>query len=199
MGQKINPIGFRLKTQQRCSIWYENFKAYSFALKEDNQILTFFKNKMDKWAINKIKIKREVNRKIVTIHIHTKYPHLILNSKNLKVILQIKQKILLKLFKIENSLTKINLLALIIADQIQERISFQRIMQIILLKLENTTFRGIKIQISGRLNGIEKAKTEWYRKGSIPLNTIVAQIEYTQKTVITKYGSIGLKIWLINS
>lgn len=198
MGQKINPIGFRLNTQKRCSIWYENFKAYSFALKEDNQILTFFKNKMDKWAINKIKIKRELNTKIVIIHIHTKYPHLILNYKNLKVALQIKHKMVIKSFTIENSITKINLLALIIAEQIQERISFQRIIQIILLKLETSTFRGIKIQISGRLNGIEKAKTEWYRKGSIPLNTLVAKIEYTQKTVITKYGSIGLKIWLIN-
>lgn len=206
MGQKINPNVFRLIYKKKCSIWFENFKNYSYFLKKDNQILTFLKLKIEEFAINKIKIKRETIHKRVMIHIHTQYPALIYKNKSILKTLTLNQKsylksnelVLIKIFKIQNFNTKINLLTFIISKQIQARITFPRIIQVILSKTKDINLKGLKIQISGRLNGIEKAKTEWYKQGSIPLNTLMTKIEYTSKNIITKYGSIGIKIWLVN-
>lgn len=199
MGQKINPTGFRLTTKKNCSSWFTIFKNYSYLLKQDNHLLSLFKQKSEEFGINKIRIKRNTQSSAVTIHVHTVYPHLVLNKFYQKFIRVTNQKILFKIFQIETLINKINLLATFISEQIRARIAFQRIIQILLSKIENTSFQGIKIQIAGRLSGIEKAKTEWYRNGKIPLNTLTAKIDYTQKTIATKYGSIGLKLWLINS
>lgn len=205
MGQKINPNGFRLIYKKTCSIWFETFTNYAYLVKKDNQILTILKKKVEEFAINKIKIKRDlVNNKLVII-LHTKYPeditlkHYITSfqSTNKTLFFKTNELFFIKLFKIENPIAKINLIAFIISEQIKERISFERIVQILMIKIEPLNLKGIKIQISGRLNGIEKAKTDWYKKGSIPLNTLFEKIEYTYKNISTKYGSIGLKIWIV--
>ncbi len=199
MGQKVNPNGFRLNFKKTFITWYEIQQKYSCLLNKNYKILIFFEKKKNEFAINKIKINQNIENKIININIHTPYPQLIKASIYKQLQIKVKEKLFIKLFKIHNPIKKINFLSEIIADQIKERITFQRIIQIILQKLEKITFKGIKIQIAGRLNGIEKAKTEWFKKGQIPLNTISAQIEYVQKTVLTKFGTIGIKIWLFKN
>ena len=200
MGQKINPNGFRLPSKKTVSLWYMPIKKYAYYVKQDNIALRFFNTKIEAFGINKLRIKQTLNKNVVIIHIHTQYPNLLLNLPTLINYTPYKQKpIILKIFKLEEDTANINVLASLISEQIRERISFQRIVQIVLLKLEKTFYKGLKIQLSGRLNGIEKAKTEWYKEGRLPLNTVQANIQYTQKTIKTKYGSIGLKLWLLKT
>nr|YP_010117081.1 ribosomal protein S3 [Pteridomonas danica]QPM99310.1 ribosomal protein S3 [Pteridomonas danica] len=204
MGQKVNPLGFRLSTKKyNNKIWFKNFTEYSFFIKEETLIYKYLKEKNKILNINKIKFKRNTIKKILIIFIYSIFPFLIENKNYLKRLntyllkfLKTKTIILIKNIKVKSPFTKANLLANAIAQQIKNRVSFQRILQIFIIKKNLEKILGIKIQLAGRLNGAEKAKTEWYRKGRIPLQTLFANIEYSQQMVKTKYGIIGIKIWL---
>lgn len=202
MGQKVNPIGFRLSIKnQTNSVWFENFKSYSLFIKEEVLICEYFTTQ--NLNINKIKFKRNLVNFFLIIYIYTLFPYLIEKklylqniSKKFLRLLKSKYIISINFIKILNPFTKANLLANAISQQIKNRVSFNRILQLFVLKKNLIKIFGIKIQISGRINGREKAKTEWYKKGCIPLQTLLANIEYSQKVVPTKYGSIGIKLWL---
>lgn len=92
MGQKINPLGFRLNKIKNCSLWFESFNQYSFLLKNDNQLLTILKTKIEEFGINKIRIKRNLTRTALVIHVHTQYPHLLLSKTEINFIRYKNQK-----------------------------------------------------------------------------------------------------------
>nr|BBC77682.1 ribosomal protein S3 [Nitzschia sp. NIES-3576] len=209
MGQKVHPIGFRLNinNENYKSLWYSNSKNYIEFLKEDNMIRIFFNNIIRKQKISSIKIKRK-NKSFntITINIRTGNPKYFLKNNYLEL-KNIKNNIGQKLFKntqirihiteIKKFFLETEIIANLIAEQIEKRIHFKRVIGNILQKVQNEkAVIGIKILLSGRLNGAEIATNEWVLKGSIPLQTLKININYSTAEASTIYGIIGIKVWM---
>lgn len=222
MGQKIHPNGFRLGiTQTHLSSWFENSKNYSKVINEDFIIRTLVKNFFNKnnLLVSDIKIKRFNRAKSVFIYvkIHSKfdekdktqnkitYIKKILKNLNFDPLKKKVEQILLtgsyKYFKItpkiiEEEYKDANLVGLKVGDDLCNRIPFKRSMKDALGTCYLAGVLGIKIQVSGRLNGAEIARSEWKRQGRVPLHTLRAKITYSHQLAQTIYGIIGVKVWL---
>jgi small subunit ribosomal protein S3 len=223
MGQKIHPLGLRLGiTQKHRSIWFSKFNNYPYLILEDTAIRSYIFNKYPKAHIVDIIIKRyrttqNIETKelvdLIEVTINTALPSKILNRKDkkqnlteLKILLEKlcqkqrninnlpKVEILLNIFKIDDVYLEASVLADYLIQQLEQRVPFRSALK----KTLNRTrkLKGIKIQIAGRLNGAEIARTEWVRKGRVPLQTLRADIDYSYKTAKTIYGILGIKIWL---
>jgi len=201
LGQKTNPIGFRVGIIRGWeSNWFEN-KSYASKLLEDKKLRTYVRNRLKKAGISTIGINRTSKNIILTIH--TSRPGVVI-GKSGKEIAQLEQE----LKKISNSEVKVQiteikrpeldayLVAENIASQLQGRISFRRAMKQSITAAMRMGAEGIRIMCSGRLGGAEMARTEQYKEGRIPLHTIRADIDYATATAQTIYGSIGIKVWI---
>ena len=223
MGQKIHPLGLRLGiTQKHRSIWFSKFSNYPYLILEDTNIRSYIFKKYPKAHIVDILIKRyrttqniETKESIdlIEITINTALPSKILDRKSkkqslaeLKTLLEKlcqkqrnnnnlpKVEIVLNVFKVDDVYSEASVLADYLIQQLEQRVPFRSALK----KTLNLTrkSKGIKIQIAGRLNGAEIARTEWVRKGRVPLQTLRADIDYSYKTAKTIYGILGIKVWL---
>lgn len=207
MGQKIHPLGFRLvTTQKHRSIWFANFKNYNKLIFEDTLIRNFFAPKIAIAGISKIEIKRDSLGINVKINIFTGRPGILVGNLGIelklihkKLILLIggNKKILVKIIKIMKPNAEANLIGDFMIEQLEKRVTFRRAIGKAIKRINlEENIKGIKIQLSGRLNGIDMARTEWVHEGRVPLQTLRADIDYAEKQAKTIYGIIGIKIWL---
>ncbi len=203
MGQKVNPIGFRLGINKDWnSKWFAG-KEYSNFVFEDFNIRKFLKNKLQQAGISKIEIERAANK--VRIKLHTARPGLVIGKKgteiqNLKKELEdkIKREFFIDIQEVRKPEVDAQLLAENIAMQLVRRVSFRRAMKKSVTSALRFGIQGIKIACSGRLGGAEMARREWYRKGRVPLHTIRADIDYGFAEAFTTYGVIGIKVTIFN-
>ena len=209
MGQKTHPLGFRLSiTQEHRSAWYANFSDYASLLEEDNKIRTYLNKLAKATSISDIKINRNGSGDQIQLNIETGRPGVLVGEnglgienllKNIKKFLPNNRRITINIIEI----AKINLNASLIADlvvkQLEDRVAFRRAIREAMQAAHEDNVSGIKIQVSGRLNGAEIARSEWIREGRVPLQTLRADIQYSNKEANTIYGVLGVKVWLFKN
>lgn len=201
MGQKVNPIGFRLGIHRDWdSRWFAG-KEYKDLVLEDYHIRRFLKKRLFQAGVSKIEIERAASK--VRIKIHTARPGLVIGKKgaeieNLKGDLEkkIKREIILDIQEVRKPEVDAQLVAENVAMQLVRRISFRRAMKKSVSSALRFGVQGIKIACSGRLGGAEMARREWYRRGRVPLHTIRADIDYGFAEAFTTYGVVGVKVTL---
>jgi small subunit ribosomal protein S3 len=202
MGQKVNPIGFRVGiTRNWESIWYADKGDYTKFLHEDLQIRKFFKEKAKDAQISKVEIKRR--DKEVEIVIHAAKPGIIYGRKSqgleiLKAELNGLTKSLVKLFiiQVRKADLQAQLVAENIAQQLEKRVSFRRAMKKAMQQSMRAGALGIKVSCSGRLGGADMSRCEWFREGRVPLHTLRADVDYGTCEALTTYGITGVKVWV---
>nr|QFV18267.1 ribosomal protein S3 [Halerpestes sarmentosa] len=213
MGQKINPLGFRLgTTQSHHSVWFAQPKSYSEGLQEDQTIQDCIKNYVQKnmkissgvEGIARIKIKKRID--LIQVIIYMGFPKLLLESsprgiEELQSNVQkefnsVNRKLNIAIKRVAKPYGQPNILAEFIAGQLKNRVSFRKAMKKAIELTEQADTKGIQIQIAGRIDGKEIARVEWIREGRVPLQTIRAKIDYCSYTVRTIYGALGIKIWI---
>lgn len=209
MGQKTHPLGFRLGiVQEHQSVWYANFNQYASILEEDDKIRTYINTISRANYISKVKIYRNVLKDHIQLTIETGKPGILVDDmgnglknllKNLKKLLPAGRQLTIKVSEIEFVDLEAKLLADLVAEQLEKRIAFRRATRTVLQRAERQNVNGIKIQVSGRLNGAEIARSEWVREGRVPLQTLRADIDYATTEANTIYGVLGIKIWLFKS
>ncbi|HCJ56003.1 30S ribosomal protein S3 [bioreactor metagenome] len=203
MGQKVNPHGLRVGIiKDWDSKWYANDKDFSDLLIEDNKVREFLKKKLFASGVSKIEIERTANK--VKINISTAKPGMVIGKGGAGI--EALRKEVEKL--VNNKSVSINiseikvpeldaqLVAENIAAQLEKRISFRRAMKQSMQRTMRSGAKGIKAMTSGRLGGAEIARSEWYREGTIPLQTLRADIDYGFAEAHTTYGRIGVKVWI---
>lgn len=207
MGHKVNPIGFRIGiTQNWKSKWFSK-KEYKSNLRQDVEIRNSVAKKWKNAAISDVEIERSA--KMIKIIIKTARPGVLIGRggsgiEDVKNYIQTEffkgnKKINLKLDveEIKNFEESAMVLAQNLADQLEKRIAFRRAMKSILDQvLKNKNIKGVKIEMSGRLGGAEMSRREWVAKGTLPLHTMRADIDFARATAYTTYGTIGVKVWL---
>ena len=201
MGQKTNPIGFRLGiVKPWVSRWYAA-KDMPALLKEDELIRKYLMTRLGHAAIAEIHIERRPGK--VTVTIHTGRPGVVIGKKGTEVdklrdeLAQLTGKeAAINVEEIKRPETSAQLVADNIAHQLQQRISFRRAMKRALQSAMRMGAQGIKVRASGRLGGAEIARTEGYHEGRVPLHTLRADIDYATSTAKTTYGTIGIKVWI---
>lgn len=202
MGQKTSPIGFRLvRNKNWRSVWYANKQEFGNLLGEDHIIRKYLISKPCCQGTSQLTIKRMSGKIEVTIH--TARPGLVIGKKGaeIDVLKQELKKLTGKEIWIEVEEIKrpdldAKLVAEGIAKQLERRVPFRRVMKKALQATMDAGAAGIKVQISGRIGGAEIARTEWYKEGRIPLQTLRAEIDYAHGRAETTYGSIGVKVWI---
>lgn len=201
MGQKVNPIGFRVGVIRGWeSNWYEN-KSYATKLAEDDKLRKYVRNRLKKAGISRIIIDR--TSKNITLSIHTSRPGVVI-GKSGKEIAQLEQElkqitdkeVKVQITEIKRPELDAKLVADNVAQQLQGRISFRRAMKSAITAARRMGAEGIRVMCAGRLGGAEMARTEQYKEGRIPLHTLRADIDYGTSTAQTIYGSIGIKVWI---
>jgi small subunit ribosomal protein S3 len=199
LGQKVNPIGFRLGIHRDWDSRWFAVKEYSDFVLEDHKIRSFLKKRLLQAGVSKIEIERASNK--VRIRIYTARPGLVIGKKgveieNLKRELEkeIDRDIIIDIQEVRKPEIDAQLLAENIALQLVRRVSFRRAMKKSVTSALRFGAQGIKIACSGRLGGAEMARREWYRKGRVPLHTIRADIDYGFAEAFTTYGVIGVKV-----
>ncbi len=202
MGQKIHPIGFRLSVQKNWSSrWYANSKNFPEMLNSDIKVRSFLKKKLANAAVSKILIERPAKNAKITIY--SARPGIVIGKKgedieSLRASLQglMGVPVHLNIEEVRKPELDATLIAESIAQQLEKRVMFRRAMKRAMQNAMRLGAQGIKIMSSGRLNGIEIARTEWYREGRVPLHTLRADIDYGVAEASTTYGIIGIKVWV---
>uniref|UniRef100_UPI0030E4C55E ribosomal protein S3 n=1 Tax=Dianthus nudiflorus TaxID=325518 RepID=UPI0030E4C55E len=213
MGQKINPLGFRLgTTQSHYSLWFAQPKKYSEGLQEDQKIRDYIKNFVQKntrtssgvEGIARIEIQKRID--LIQVIIYMGFPKLLIENRprgieDLQINVQkelncVSRKLNIAISRISKPYGHPNILAEFLAGQLRNRVSFRKAMKKAIELTEQADTKGIQIQIAGRIDGKEIARTEWIREGRVPLQTIRAKINYCAYTVRTIYGVLGIKIWI---
>ncbi|MCU0452391.1 MAG: 30S ribosomal protein S3 [Bacteroidetes bacterium] len=201
MGQKTNPNGFRLGVVRGWDAnWYDE-KHMAGKLQEDIVVRNYIKNRLKKAGIARIQIDRTPKRAVITIH--TSRPGIVI-GKSGKEIAQLEEElkkvtskeVKILIHEIKRPELEAALVADAIAGQLEGRISFRRAMKQSLTAAMRMGAEGIKIMCAGRLGGAEIARTEQYKEGRIPLQTLRADIDYAVSTAFTIYGTIGIKVWI---
>nr|YP_009680533.1 ribosomal protein S3 [Alisma plantago-aquatica]QDG01601.1 ribosomal protein S3 [Alisma plantago-aquatica]WNS59237.1 ribosomal protein S3 [Alisma plantago-aquatica subsp. orientale]WPM91595.1 ribosomal protein S3 [Alisma plantago-aquatica subsp. orientale] len=213
MGQKINPLGFRLgTTQSHHSFWFAQPKSFSAGLQEDEKIRDCIKNYVQKnmrissgfEGIARIEIKKRID--LIQVIIHMGFPNLLMEGRTRgieelqtnvqKKLNSVNRRLNIAITRVEKPYGQPNILAEYIALQLKNRVSFRKAMKKAIELTEQTDTKGIQVQIAGRIDGKEIARVEWIREGRVPLQTIRAKIDYCSYTVRTIYGVLGIKIWI---
>ena len=202
MGQKMDPHGLRVGViKDWSSKWYADSKNFSDYLVEDQKIRKYVKQKLFISGISKIEIERTA--KFVKVNVYTAKPGLVIGkggalSEELKAELEkmINKDVNLNIVEVKNVDTDAQLVAENIANQLERRISFRRAMKQCMQKAMKAGALGIKTSVSGRLGGADMARTEFYKEGTIPLQTLKADIDYGFYEADTTYGKIGVKVWI---
>lgn len=204
MGQKIHPIGFRLGvTKEHQSCWYADSKRYPGLLQEDRKIRQYLEKILNNAGISQIRIERKADQ--VDLEIHTARPGVVVGRggtgiESLRTGLQEAlgghRQIRINVIEVARVDADAALIAEYIAQQLERRVSFRRVVRQAIQRAQRAEVKGIKVQISGRLNGAEIARTEWIREGRVPLHTLRADIDYAYRTAKTIYGILGVKVWV---
>ena len=202
MGQKMHPHGLRVGViKDWSSKWYADSKNFADYLVEDQKIRAYVKKKLYVSGISKIEIERTA--KFVKVNVYTAKPGLVIGkggnlAENLKAELSkmINKEVNLNIVEVKDVDTDAQLVAENIAGQLERRISFRRAMKQCMQKSMKAGALGIKTAVSGRLGGADMARTEFYKEGTIPLQTIRADIDYGFAEADTTYGKIGVKVWI---
>ena len=202
MGQKVNPVGFRLGINRTWdSMWYAKKGDYGKYLIEDYKIRQHIKKNIKNAGVSEVIIERSTKKCVVSIH--TSRPGFVIGKKGSDI-----EKIKKNLSKISKTEISLNikevkkpelnafLVAENIAQQLVKRISYRRAMKRAMQSALRLGAKGIKVSVSGRLGGNEIARTEWLRDGSIPSHTLRADIDYAEAEALTTYGIIGIKVWI---
>jgi small subunit ribosomal protein S3 len=206
VGQKTHPLGFRLGiTQNHRSSWFELKESYPSILEEDYKIRTYLEKTLSSAGISKIEIHRKSDQ--IELDIHTSRPGVIVGrsgsnieklkedlNKNLKTSRQIR----INVTELAKADSDASLIAEFIAQKLEKRVAFKRATRQAIQKAQRLNIKGIKVQVSGRLNGAEIARSEWVREGRVPLQTLRADIDYATKRAQTTYGVLGVKVWVFN-
>ena len=202
MGQKMHPHGLRVGViKDWSSKWYADSKNFSDYLVEDHKIREYVKKKLFVSGISKIEIER--TPKFVKVNVYTAKPGLVIGkggnyAETLKneLIKMINKDVNLNIVEVKNVDTDAQLVAENICNQLERRISFRRAMKQCMQKAMKAGALGIKTSVSGRLGGADMARTEFYKEGTIPLQTLRADIDYGFYEADTTYGKIGVKVWI---
>ena len=202
MGQKVNPVSFRLGVNRGWdSIWFAKKKDYGSLLIEDFKIREYIKKNIVNSGVSQVTIERSAKKCIVSIH--TSRPGFVIGKKGSDV-----DKIKKNLSKISSSEVSLNikeikkpelnsfLVAENIAQQLVKRIAYRKTMKRAIQSALRLGAKGIRVCLSGRLGGNEIARTEWLREGSVPLHTLRSDIDYAESEALTTYGIIGVKVWI---
>jgi len=202
MGQKVNPVGFRLGVNRSWdSVWYAKKSEYSKFLIEDYKIRQYIRTNIINAGVSEIIIER--SSKKCSVSIYTSRPGFVIGKKGSDI-----EKIKNKISKITSSEVFVNikeikkpelnayLVAENIAQQLVKRIAYRRAMKRAMQATMRLGAKGIKVCVSGRLAGNEIARSEWLREGSIPLHTLRANLDYSEAEALTTYGVIGVKVWI---
>lgn len=210
MGQKVNPTGFRIGTLYTWSSnWFANSKDYKHLLLEDIKLRKFLLDKLQLAGITQVQIGRSINN--ITITLHVARPGVVIGRggsgldelKKLisqKLVKDIKTKkppkFELNVVEVKKPDLSARLVGLRLADQIAKRYPHRRAVSQALERIMSAGAKGVKIVFSGRINGAEIARTEKYTKGSVPLSTIRSDIDYFEQPAFTKFGYVGIKVWI---
>ena len=202
MGQKVNPIGFRLGINRGWdSIWFSKKREYGKLLIEDYKIREYVKKNVVNSGVSQVLIERTSKKCIISIY--TSRPGFVIGKKGSDI-----EKIKKNLSKISNTEVSLNikevkkpelnayLVAENIAQQLVKRIAFRKTMKRAIQSALRLGAKGIRVCLSGRLAGKEIARTEWLREGSVPLHTFRAEVDYAEAEALTAYGIIGVKVWI---
>jgi small subunit ribosomal protein S3 len=202
MGQKIHPIGFRLAVQKNwTSRWYANSKNFPGMLQGDIKVREYLKKKLAHAAVSKIIIERPAKNAKITIY--SARPGIVIGKKgeDIETLRSALQRMMgvpvhLNIEEVRKPEIDATLIAENIAQQLEKRVMFRRAMKRAMQNAMRLGAQGIKIMSAGRLNGIEIARTEWYREGRVPLHTLRADLDYGVAEASTTYGIIGIKVWV---
>ena len=202
MGQKINPTGFRLATNKNWSSrWYSNSKNFAVLLNNDIKVREFLNKKLVNAAVSRILIERPAKNAKITIF--SARPGIVIGKKgedieSLRSSIQdlMGIPVQLNIEEVRKPEIDATLVAQSIAQQLEKRVMFRRAMKRAMQNAMRLGAQGIKIMSSGRLNGIEIARSEWYREGRVPLHTLRADVDYGTARAQTQYGIIGVKVWI---
>lgn len=205
MGQKVHPTGFRLGISTSwTSTWYAEGRDYARYLNEDIEIREFLRKKLAQASVSRVEIARPARSAQVTIH--TARPGIVIGKKGQDV--EALRRELAERMGLDRNNVKINieeirkpeidalLVAEGIAQQLEKRIMFRRAMKRSVANAMRLGALGVKINVAGRLNGAEIARSEWYREGRVPLHTLRADVDYGFAEAHTTYGVIGVKVWI---
>jgi small subunit ribosomal protein S3 len=209
MGQKTHPLGFRLGiTQTHKSTWYSNLNQYANILNEDDVIRTYIDSIAKLNNISRVQIHRNGLKDQIQLNIETGKPGILVGDlgtglemllKNLKKLLPETRELTINVLEVEKVDLDASLLTDLVVEQLEKRVAFRRAIRETLQRAQKQNVNGIKIQVSGRLNGAEIARSEWIREGRVPLQTLRADIDYATKEANTIYGVLGIKVWLFKS
>ncbi|ABV33151.1 MULTISPECIES: 30S ribosomal protein S3 [Pseudothermotoga] len=202
MGQKVHPRGFRLGVSADWQTRWFNEKNYATWLKEDEEIRKVVKNAYSQAGISEVFIERPDNES-VTITIKTARPGVIIGKKGAEIgklredlEKELNRRVIVNVEEIKTPETDAQLVAENIAGRIEKRASYKRAMKRALSDALRKGATGVKVMVSGRLAGAEIARREWYLRGRLPLQTVRAVVDYGTATAKTKYGTIGIKVWI---
>ncbi len=204
MGQKVNPIGFRVGVIRSWdSIWYEDKKSYAKFLHEDLRIKKFVIKEHKNAGISRVIIERLHDR--INVNIHAARPGLLIGRKGadiekLKADIQkiASRNVYINIIEVKKPEKNSTLVAQQVAQQIESRFPYRRAVKQAIAGAIRGGALGIKVYVSGRLNGAEMSRTESYKEGRIPLHTLRADIDYGTAEALTTFGLIGVKVWIYN-
>lgn len=210
MGQKIHPTGFRLGvTQEHQSRWFAEPARYPEILKEDHKLRNYVEQKLGRLAqnnnagISEVRIERKADQ--IDLEVRTARPGVVVGRggtgieslrTGLQELLGGNRQIRINVVEVQQVDADAYLIAEYIAQQLERRVSFRRVVRQTIQRAQKAGIQGIRIQVSGRLNGAEIARTEWTREGRVPLHTLRADIDYAYTTARTIYGILGIKVWI---
>ncbi|MEC4813168.1 MAG: 30S ribosomal protein S3 [Scytonema sp. PMC 1069.18] len=209
MGQKIHPVGFRLGiTQEHQSRWYADPNRYPELLQEDHKLRKYIEAKLGRTAqnnagISEVRIERKADQ--IDLEVRTARPGVVVGRggqgieslrTGLQELLGSNRQIRINVVEVQRVDADAYLIGEYIAQQLERRVSFRRVVRQAIQRAQRAGIQGIKIQVSGRLNGAEIARTEWTREGRVPLHTLRADIDYAYCTAKTIYGILGIKVWV---
>ena len=202
MGQKVHPIGIRLGiVKDWTSKWYADSKDFADTLNKDLEVRDFIQKKLSHASVSRVQIERPANNARITIH--TARPGIVIGKKGEDVeklrraVGQMMEvPVSINIEEIRKPELDAKLVAENVAQQLERRIMFRRAMKRAVQNAMRLGALGIKVRVSGRLNGAEIARTEWYHEGRVPLHTLRADIDYGVVEASTTYGIIGVKVWL---
>ena len=202
MGQKVHPTGIRLGiVKKHSSVWFAEGRDYAENLLVDLQVRDFVKKHLANASVSRVDIERPAQRAKITIY--TARPGIVIGKKGedveaLRRILTEKMDIpvQINIEEIRKPDLDAQLVADSVAQQLQRRVMFRRAMKRVVQNAMRQGAEGIKVQVGGRLGGVEIARSEWYREGRVPLHTLRADIDYATSEATTTYGIIGVKVWI---
>lgn len=202
MGQKIHPVGFRLAVNKDWSSkWFAKSSNFATVLKQDIDVREYLRKRLANASVSRVVIERPAKSARITIY--SARPGVVIGQKgaDIEILKRDLEKLLgvsvhVNIEEVRKPELDAQLIADSIAQQLEKRVQFRRAMKRAMQNAMRSGAKGIKIMTSGRLNGADIARSEWYREGRVPLHTLRADVDYATSEALTTYGIIGLKVWV---